>query len=223
MARGLLISLATLLAPLLWLAPAAHARTACPSEQSALTVDNGAEVSAALVCLTNQIRGHYGLPALRRDARLDTSARLHSEDMDRRDYFSHTTPEGLTSAARTAAQGYPARGTGENIAFGYPDARAVVLAWMQSAGHCTNILSDATDIGIGVSAVSKTYYTQNLGDFSARADRRRATPARTRSIWTRSVTRRRRRPGQRLRGRQPTSPRTAPAPRSPTSQEPALR
>jgi len=167
MARRFLLPLATILTAMLCLAPGAQARTPCPSEQAALTAQNTAEVSEALVCLTNQIRAHYGLPALRRDARLDTAARLHSEDMDQRHFFSHTTPDGKTSADRAAAQGYTGRGTGENIAFGYPTARGVVLAWMASSGHCRNILSDANDIGVGLSSSNKTYWTQDFGDFGA--------------------------------------------------------
>jgi len=166
MARGPLTTFAATLAVLLVFASGAQARTPCPSETAAPNAQNAAQVSDAIVCLTNQIRTHYGLPALRRDERLDTAARLHSEDMAERGYFGHNTPEGLTPSDRTGRQGYP-ENAGENIANGFPNARVVVLGWMASAGHCRNVLSSATDIGVGVATSPKVYYTQNLGDYSS--------------------------------------------------------
>lgn len=143
---------------------AAQARVACPAEQTIPTAADSAQISDAIFCLTNQIRVSYGLPAFRRDARLDTAARLHSQDMASRDYFSHTTPEGLTPQDRADAQGYTS-GVGENIAAGYRDARAVVLGWMASAGHCRNILGTARDIGVGTAATPRANYTQNFGNY----------------------------------------------------------
>lgn len=153
----------------LLLAPVgAQARTACPAEQTALTAANGAQVSDAIFCLTNQIRASYGLPAFRRDTRLDVAALLHSKDMSTRNFFAHVTPEGLTPSDRAAAQGYPL-GAGENIANGYPTATAVVLAWMASSGHCHNILGSARDIGIGAFGAGTSYFTQSFGDYGSGA------------------------------------------------------
>jgi uncharacterized protein YkwD len=147
------------------IAPAgAQARVACPGEQRAPTATNLAQVSDAVFCLTNQIRTSYGLPAFRRDARLDTAARLFSLDMATRSFFAHVSPEGLSANDRAAAQGYPS-GVGENIAQGYPTARAVVLGWMASQGHCKNILGEAREIGVGTANPSKPYYTQDFGDY----------------------------------------------------------
>ncbi|HTN23971.1 MAG TPA: CAP domain-containing protein [Solirubrobacteraceae bacterium] len=143
----------------------AEARTACPAEQAAPTAGNSAAVSDAIFCLTNQIRASYGLPAFHRDTRLDTAARLHSEDMAARNYFAHTNPEGLDPSARAALQGYT-YGVGENIAAGYRDARAVMIGWMASKGHCGNILSTARDIGVGTAATPRTNYTQDFGNYN---------------------------------------------------------
>ena len=142
----------------------AQARTPCPSERAVPTAANSAAVSDAILCLTNQIRMSYGLAPFRRDARLDTAARLHSEDMAARNYFAHSTPEGLDPTERAARQGYT-EGVGENIAMGYRDARTVVLGWMQSAGHCRNILGTARDIGVGTAASPRPHYTQAFGDY----------------------------------------------------------
>ena len=144
---------------------AAQARPLCGAEQAAATSANSAQVSDAIFCLTNEVRASYGLPAFRRDARLDASARLHSQDMSARSYFGHVSPEGMTPSARAAAQGYP-MGAGENIAYGYPNATAAMVAWMASAGHCRNILSSARDVGIGTFGVAPAFYTMALGDYA---------------------------------------------------------
>jgi uncharacterized protein YkwD len=149
-------------------APAgAQARTPCPSEQATATALNAALVSDAIFCLSNQIRASHGLPAFTRDGRLDVAARLHSVDMGLRGFFDHTNPDGLTPANRAAAQGYTL-GVGENIAAGYSSARAVVLGWMASAGHCRNLLSGARDIGVGTAVGLRPNYTQDFGDYFSR-------------------------------------------------------
>ena len=166
MARACLIALLTtvvaLVAPL-----AAEARTPCPAELTRPTALNVGQVDAAIFCLSNQIRAHHGLPVLRRDARLDAAATLHSLDMATRLFFAHVNLDGLDPTARAAAQGYPL-GVGENIAYGYAHARSVVLGWMASAGHCRNILSGAVDLGVGTAVVGTPHYTQALGDHFTR-------------------------------------------------------
>ena len=168
MERAWLIALLTAVAAALCAAPAAQARPPCPGEQLAPTAANAAQVSDAVFCLSNQIRAHYGLPAFRRDGRLDAAAALHSLDMGVRDFFGHTNPDGLDPTDRAAAQGYPL-GAGENIAYGYATARAVVLGWMASAGHCRNLLGGAADLGVGTAVVGRPFYTQAFGDYFSRA------------------------------------------------------
>ena len=52
------------------------------------------------------------------------------------------------------------RANGENIAYGYGSASAVMSAWMQSPGHKANILNSAyTSIGVGYVA-SGNYWVQ---------------------------------------------------------------
>ena len=167
-ARARLIALLGTVAAALFAAPAAQARTPCPGEQLAPTAANAAQVSDAVFCLSNQIRAHYGLPAFRRDNRLDVAAALHSIDMGVRDFFDHTNPDGLDPTQRANAQGYPL-GVGENIAYGYAGARAVVLGWMASAGHCRNLLGSAADLGVGTAVVGRPFYTQAFGDYFSRA------------------------------------------------------
>ncbi len=165
MTRRLLPALLVALAVGVALPSGAQARVACDGEGLAPSAANLAQVSAAVFCLTNQVRASYGLPALRRDARLDTAALLHSEDMAARSFFAHETPEGRTPTDRAAAQGYPT-GVGENIAMGYATPRAVMIGWMASTGHCQNVLGIARDIGVGTANPGRPYYTQDFGDYA---------------------------------------------------------
>lgn len=151
------------------LPPGAQARTPCPAEQAAPTPANSGQVSDAIVCLSNQIRSHHGLPQFRRDGRLDAAAALHSLDMGTRNFFGHTNLDGLSPTERAAAQGYPL-GAGENIAYGQASARAVVLGWMASAGHCRNLLGSAADLGVGTAVLGgRPYYTQAFGNHFSRS------------------------------------------------------
>ncbi|MFQ6171053.1 CAP domain-containing protein [Oryzobacter sp. R7] len=125
----------------------------------------GDPVAAEVVRLVNVERAKVGCVALRSDSRLATAARLHSEDMARQDYFSHTSLDGRTWIQRIQAQGYTA-GSGENIAAGYSTPAAVMTAWMNSSGHRANILncaSRAIGVGIGKGGTYGTYWTQDFG------------------------------------------------------------
>jgi len=113
--------------------------------------------------ITNAFRASHGLPALLWNDTLVASARLHSEDMKKRNFFSHTNPEGLEPHDRIIAAGYNAKAAAENI---YRDSSGVnpVLAmdaWINSPGHRTNLLITVCDeLGVGVSG---TCATQNFG------------------------------------------------------------
>ena len=120
---------------------------------------------AEVVRLVNVARADAGCRALRVDTRLATAARLHSEDMARQSYFSHTSLDGRTPWDRMRTQGYT-NGSGENIAAGYGTPAAVMTGWMNSSGHRANILncsSAAIGVGIGKGGSYGTYWTQDFG------------------------------------------------------------
>ncbi len=99
---------------------------------------------------TNQYRQQYGCPPLTLDEKLTQAAQKHSEDMALNDFFSHTGSDGSSPWDRIRATGYDFLTAGENLAAGYPDAKSVVDAWMNSEGHRTNILNcDFEEIGVG--------------------------------------------------------------------------
>jgi len=74
---------------------------------------------------------------------LAMAAYLHSEDMATYQFFSHTGSDGSTPGERITREGYDWRTYGENIAVGYPTVSAVMQAWLNSEGHCRNIMNSA--------------------------------------------------------------------------------
>ncbi len=122
-------------------------------------------VTAQVVRLVNVARADAGCAPLHVDARLATAARLHSEDMAKKNYFSHTSLDGRSPWDRMGAQGY-SYGSGENIAAGYSTPEAVMSGWMKSSGHRANILNcSSRAIGVGVAKGGSygTYWTQDFG------------------------------------------------------------
>jgi uncharacterized protein YkwD len=129
-------------------------------------VPSGTERALALQVfdLVNRERVAHDLPPLEWDEDVAQVAYEHSYDMDVRDYFSHTTPEGLSPGQRATAAGIEWTAYGENIAYGQPTPEAVMEAWMDSEGHRENILGTwYTRIGIGVQvAPGGPWWTQNF-------------------------------------------------------------
>lgn len=93
------------------------------------------------------------------EPRLRCAARVHSLDMAERGYFDHTNLEGESPFDRMERAGYEFRAAGENIAAGQPTPEEVVNGWLDSPGHCSNIMSpDFQELGVG-------YYATQSGQF----------------------------------------------------------
>jgi uncharacterized protein YkwD len=89
-------------------------------------------------------------PPLALEPRLTRTAQLHSEDMLATGTMSHTGSDGSTFNQRIDRQGYAYATAGENVAYGYPTAGAVVAGWLGSDGHCANLMGAGfTDLGAG--------------------------------------------------------------------------
>ncbi|MEP6819901.1 MAG: CAP domain-containing protein [bacterium] len=162
--------------------PAADARNSrprrvTPAESLGSTTKSGASIALAFDKAnaierrafeqTNVVRAENGLPPLTWDPQLCRMAREHSEQMAKRGYFSHETPEGLQLKDRAHENGIlHFRVIGENIAYnkGYDDPGGfAVERWMTSAGHRANMLYvgfEASAIGSYVAADGSTYLTQ---------------------------------------------------------------
>jgi uncharacterized protein YkwD len=96
------------------------------------------------------------------EAQLRCAARLHSMDMAVRGFFDHTNPDGESPWDRVDKTDYTGFASGENIAAGYPDPAAVMEGWMNSPGHCSNIMNpDNNELGVGY--YEGDYWTQVMG------------------------------------------------------------
>jgi uncharacterized protein YkwD len=119
-----------------------------------------------VTALINKERSKAGCAAVKTDERMRAAARAHSADMAKNNYFSHTGRDGSSFVDRLARAGYPRDGAaGENIAYGYATAQAVVTGWMNSDGHRKNILNcSAKSTGVGLAYRGSTpYWTQEFG------------------------------------------------------------
>jgi uncharacterized protein YkwD len=112
---------------------------------------------------------------------LRCSARLHSKDMADQMYFAHDGLDGSDPGDRMTAAGYVGRTWGENIAKGQTTPEQVVQGWMDSDGHCSNIMNGTFNlIGVGYFAGMSTnmrfnselYWTQNFGASGGTTPRR---------------------------------------------------
>jgi uncharacterized protein YkwD len=108
------------------------------------------DLEAEMLQLVNQERAAHGLNPLTADTELRGVARMHSEDMFARGYFSHNTPDGDNPFDRIRAAGLRYVLAGENLAL----AQTVTLAHnglMDSPGHRANILrANFSRVGIGI-------------------------------------------------------------------------
>ncbi|MDD5415853.1 MAG: CvpA family protein [Candidatus Daviesbacteria bacterium] len=103
-----------------------------------------------MIEMVNKERVSRGIRALVFDVKLRDIARSHSEDMFKRGYFSHYSPEGQTVADRALNAGVDFLVIGENLAYA-PSVELAGQGLMNSPGHRANILSaDYGRIGIGV-------------------------------------------------------------------------
>jgi uncharacterized protein YkwD len=79
-------------------------------------------------------------PPVRLSATLADVALGHAADMAEHDYFEHEDLAGRSPADRVRAAGYREKLVGENIAYGPKSPEEVVQGWLDSPGHCENIM-----------------------------------------------------------------------------------
>ena len=148
--------------------PAENNNTQKPAEQKpaeqkpAEEAKSLSEFEQRVVELTNAERAKQGLPALKIDTELSKVARIKSEDMQKNNYFDHNSPTYGSPFDMMKKFGISYTSAGENIAQGQRTPEEVVQAWMNSAGHRTNILNNGfTHIGVGY-VESGNYWTQQF-------------------------------------------------------------
>jgi len=92
-------------------------------------------------------------PPVRLSVTLADVAYGHAADMARHGYFEHEDLAGRSPAERVKAVGYREKLVGENIAYGPKSADEVVRGWLDSPGHCENIMDPRfAEMGIAYAA-----------------------------------------------------------------------
>ena len=112
------------------------------------------------LALVNAARQDQGLPGLRLTARLNAAAQAHAEDMLKRGYYAHQSPEGETVADRYRERGGSRwKAVAENIAecqgcrppLSADRVRQFHRGWMNSPPHRENIVGRGFDgFGFGI-------------------------------------------------------------------------
>lgn len=74
---------------------------------------------------------------------LGRAALGHSRDMAQRVYFDHRESDGSDAAERVTRLGYRWSRVGENIASGLGTPEEAVAGWIDSPGHCANLMNPA--------------------------------------------------------------------------------
>jgi uncharacterized protein YkwD len=92
---------------------------------------------------------------------LEKAAYNHANDMFQHNFFSHTGQDGSTVSQRMERVGYDWMAYGENIGMGFRGEKEVIEAWLQSPGHCKNLMN----IKFKEMAVARVgnYWTQTFG------------------------------------------------------------
>jgi uncharacterized protein YkwD len=93
----------------------------------------------------------------------------HASDMAVHNYFEHVDLTGHSPADRVRAAGYHEKLVGENIAYGPTSTDEVVKGWLESPGHCENIMDPRfAEMGIafapGQASKHGLYWVQVLAD-----------------------------------------------------------
>jgi hypothetical protein len=109
--------------------------------------------STSLLLSTNAQRVNAHETALTLSSALTAAAQSKANDMSKRNYWSHDTPDGRAPWSFVVASGYSYEKAGENLAYGFSGAEQTIVGWMNSPEHRANILSAGyEDVGFGVSS-----------------------------------------------------------------------
>ena len=95
------------------------------------------------------------------NARLFDAAAGHAQDMATNNYFSHVSQDGRTFSQRITDAGYVWSAAGENIAAGQTTVADVMNSWLQSPGHCENIMNgNYTEVAVSCASNDASTYKQ---------------------------------------------------------------
>lgn len=109
--------------------------------------------SSYLLEETNQDRNAEHQSPLSLSPQLTAAAQAKANDMAKRNYWSHNSPDGQTPWSFITTSGYQYQTAGENLAYGFSDASSVIAGWMNSPEHRSNILNPSyKHVGFGIAS-----------------------------------------------------------------------
>ncbi len=105
------------------------------------------------------------------NAELSKAAQAHADDMAAHSFLEHAGSDGSTFDERIRRTDFEGQPLGENIAGGQRSPEEVVAKWVDSDGHCANLMNpEATKIGVGYATSDHpgpdgfpTYWVQEFG------------------------------------------------------------
>lgn len=140
--------------------------------------------TAVLVDMTNQTRVDENKTPLIVNPKLEYAAQLKASDMVSKNYFAHTSPEGISPWYWFKKAEYSFSYAGENLAVGFEQSEDVNNGWLNSPTHKANIIDEHfTEIGIATMKGERkgkdaVYVVQMFGKPKT------ATPAKSKTILT---------------------------------------
>lgn len=110
--------------------------------------------SQILLAETNGERLSHSASALNLNAQLTAAAQDKANDMAKRNYWSHVTPDGKQPWSFVETNGYQYQAAGENLAYGFGSSDQVMTAWMHSPEHRANVLNpNYQDVGFATADI----------------------------------------------------------------------
>jgi len=104
-----------------------------------------------LLNATNRVRQEQNEPQLNLNSQLTKAAQLKVKNMFDKQYWAHTSPDGVTPWYWFGEASYFYTEAGENLAKNFSTADGVIAAWMQSPTHRANLLkAEYKDVGFAV-------------------------------------------------------------------------
>ena len=148
-----------------------------PTPELKLELPAWPQAGQAILAATNRARSQARQCGARRFAAapplawsdpLALAALAHSTDMSEHRFFSHAGRDGRDVGARARSTGYDWRRVGENIASGQASVAEAVAGWLESPGHCANLMNPAfTEMGAAYALRAgrrpAAYWTQVFG------------------------------------------------------------
>ena len=111
---------------------------------SDITIEN-------IIKLTNESRVKIGGNAFVLNTKLSRAAEDKADNMFEKNYFSHTSPDGITPWHWLEIENYDYNYAGENLAMDFQSTNKMQNAWMASPTHRANILSQKyTEVGVAI-------------------------------------------------------------------------